>query len=194
MSFVEEELGSALWVWQSDRAGVDAEVSVEGGEDIFPGDGAGRDFVTESIGAADDLSGFDASAGEEGGAGLWPVVSAAGFGVDSGCASEFAPDDDAYIVEHSSFFEISDECMQAVVNDGKEVAHAGEVIAVRIEVADGDTDAADAGFDESSSEEEFADGFGSFAGGGLSSGFGSGGGISLEDLRIFGLEIECVGE
>lgn len=122
------------------------------------------------------------------------MVSSACFGIDAWCAAEFAPDDDGDIVEHAAFFEVGNECMESVIEDGQEVAHAGEVIAVGIEVADGDADAANAGFDEAAGEEEFADGVWPFAGGGLSSGAGVGSGVALEDAGIFGFQIECLCE
>ncbi|MEY3459240.1 MAG: hypothetical protein RL215_2397 [Planctomycetota bacterium] len=40
LAIIEEELGAALGIGESDVAGIDAEVAIECCEDVFPGDGS----------------------------------------------------------------------------------------------------------------------------------------------------------
>ena len=106
----EEVLGAALEVGEGGVGGGDAEVVVEGGEDVAEGDGA--------AGGADDLAGAQAAAGQQGGTDARPVVAAHLF-ADDRRAAKFAPNNHGRVFIHASVAEVVEKRRQGVVENGE---------------------------------------------------------------------------
>lgn len=152
-AFLGENADGAFGLVADVAGGVDAEVVVDGGKDIAivdgPFGGVGPDFV----GGADDLSGRHTAAGEEYGLDGGPVI-AAGFVVDFGSATEFAPDDEGDILIESALGEVLDESGDPGVEGGEMRAAVSEVVSVCVPESVGDGDDTDAGFDKSAGDEQ----------------------------------------
>src|SRR5437016_262235 len=98
-----------LWSAGRVRNGVDAwiqaQVVIDGGENLAEGDGPVGGIFAQVIGGADGLAAAHAAAGEESAADLRPVI-AAGTTVDTRCAAELAPDHHSHIVQHAALVQV----------------------------------------------------------------------------------------
>ncbi len=112
--------------------GVDAEVAVEGRQNVLGVFGVVFDHGGVGVGGADGSATFDAPTGEGGAEGAHPVV-AAGGGVDAGGAAMFAPGDDHGRFQQTPLVEVFDEGRVGLIERGEEAVLQGpEVVVVRI--------------------------------------------------------------
>src|SRR6516225_11439142 len=101
----------------------------------------------DAVGAAEHLPCGHAAARHQGTVDRGPVI-AAGIAVDARRAAKFAPDDDADVPFQAALMQVLDERRDALIKYGKIAAQVPEVAAVRVPEAVGDTDAADARFNQ----------------------------------------------
>ena len=113
---VDEVVGAAGEVGDGDLIRVDAELVVERGEDLAEVDAAVGDFAAETVGGTDDVAGFHAAAGEEGGEGLGVVVASVA-GAELRGAAEFTGDDDEGAVEETAAAQIGEQGSESLVED-----------------------------------------------------------------------------
>ncbi len=94
--------------------GIDAEVVVNGGQDVLIGDRPAGGRAAELVGRADDLANLHAAAEQEGRVDPGPVVAAAVL-VDLGRAAEFAPDDHGDVAVEPAEVDVLDQRRDAPV-------------------------------------------------------------------------------
>ena len=136
---IDEELWTSCGVWDGCVHHVDPQVVVSGADDFLHVHGTRDGVLTKAIGAADCLSGSHATTSHECTADLWPVI-AAGTLVDSWSATEFAPDEDSNVLEHSALFQIENKSTDGLVEFSAMVADEVEVLAVTVPAAVGEGD------------------------------------------------------
>ena len=125
---------------------IDAELVIEGGEDVLIMHRPISRFFAQAVGRADDLSHTHAAAGQEGARRLGPMVSAGGF-VDTGGTAEFAPGDDADILVEPPSVQIFDQRRNSLIKLVELRGKLGEVSAVSVPTSEGECDAPSACFD-----------------------------------------------
>lgn len=101
--------------------------------------------------APNDLAHLKPAAGDEGEAGLRPVI-ASGIAVDLRSPTVLAPDHDSHILVQAAFVQIGHQGMNALVEQGEHLPQRTEIIRVGVPVAGGQhSDHRDSGFDETPS-------------------------------------------
>src|ERR1044071_2345649 len=150
---VDQVLGPAAEVGDGDLGHVDAEVVVEGGEDVAEEDRAIGGFAAPAIGGADDLAGFHAPACQHGAGDPGPVI-ATGVLVDGRGPAELAPDDDGDVAVQALGLEIVEQGANALVEQWQVGPGVFVIVPVIIPKAEGNGDDAGAGLDEAAGDEE----------------------------------------
>ena len=133
--------------------GVDAQVVVDGGQDVVVVDRSAGGRAAELVGRADDLADLHAAAGEQGRVDPRPVV-AAGVLVDLGRAAELAPDDHRDVPVQTAGVDVLDQGGDPLVEERQMLAELAEVAAVRVPEAVGDRDAPRPGLDQPAGDQE----------------------------------------
>lgn len=154
---VDDFDGTGTWGHEF-LVGVDAELVVDRGGEVFDRHGVVFRFCAEGVGGTVDHALFEAATGEEDGEDFGPVVASAGS-IDFGGAAEFGGDHDEGAVEETAFGEVVDEAGVGLVEVGDLASHGSLDIVVVVPSAVGDGDEADAGFDEAAGHEEAHAGF-----------------------------------
>ena len=114
---------------------VDAELVIEGGEDVLIVHGPILRFLAQAVGRTDDLAHAHAAAGQECARRLGPVVSAGGF-VDAWRAAEFAPGDDADILVQAAGVQIFDKSGDPLIKLVELRGELSEIAAVPVPTAE----------------------------------------------------------
>ena len=127
--------------------GVDAEVTVDRGQDVLRVFGVVFDDGGVGVGGADGSAALDSPTGEGGAEGAHPVV-AAGGGVHARGAAVFPPGDDERRLQQPPLVEVFDEGRVGLVEGGEEAGLQGpEVVVVRVPPPQVDGDQSHARFD-----------------------------------------------
>jgi len=154
---VADEMGWAALGGEEHFVGVDAELGVDGADEVFGGEDAGVGGVAFAVGGADDDAAGGAAAGHQDGHGVGPVVAArlvlAGEGADGGGAPEFAEGDDEGAFQQAVVRQVADERGHGVVPFRQPFAAGTEDVGVMVPAAVIDGDEGDAGLDEAAGEE-----------------------------------------
>ena len=132
---------------------VDAELVIEGGEDVLIVHGPILRFFAQAVGRTDDLAHAHAAAGQEGARRLGPVVAAGGF-VDAWSAAEFAPGDDADILVEAAGVQVFDQGGDSLIELVELRRKLGEVAAVPVPATEREGDATGPGLDQAPGQEE----------------------------------------
>src|SRR5207249_694723 len=85
--------------------GVNAQVVIQGGENLLEMHRPLLGVLAQPIGGADGLTSAHAAAGQDGTTDLRPMV-AAGVFVDSRCAAKLAPGDYRHVIEHAANIQV----------------------------------------------------------------------------------------
>ncbi len=115
--------------------GVDAQVVVDGGQDVLVVDRPAGGRAAQLVGRADHLADLHAAAEEQGRVDPGPVV-AAGVLVDLGRAAELAPDDHGDVAVEAAVVDVLDQGRDPLVEQRQVLAEPVEVVAVRVPEAD----------------------------------------------------------
>lgn len=133
---------------------VDAHGVIEAGGDVIGREAFMFGHAGGFVAFAEDLTAADSAAGEEHEHIAWVVVAADAFLVDFRSTSEFTGDVDDGGIKQSAGGESGKESGEGFVECGEESGfECGPVIAVGVPATVGDGDEADAGFDESESQQ-----------------------------------------
>ena len=144
------------------------------------------------VGGSNDLADVHAATGHNAHCSLRPMIPPT-LGVHLGGATELAPGEDGDVVEHTSFLKIGNERPESVIEDGTEMPHAGKIVGMGVEVAQGYADAAYAGLHESTGDEKLADCKGTFRRAELLARDGLRRSEAFKNARIFARQVESLG-
>ena len=144
---LDEVMRSAVEVVDRGGVRINAKRVVKRGVHLAKGDRPFTGLSAEAVGRADDLPMLESAAGEQAAGDSRPVVAAA-LAVHLGRAAKFAPRHDQHFVEQATRTQVRFQRSQRMVHDRHEIAHAREILAVRVKVADAPAHHAHAGLDQ----------------------------------------------
>ena len=119
----DEQAANRFTIGQADGAaelvvdfggGIETEAPVDRGRQVAGCDGVGRRIRTEAVAGAVDVAASNASAGEEDGVAVGPMI-ATGIAVNLWCATELTHRDDERGVEQPARFEVFDQRGQRLI-------------------------------------------------------------------------------
>src|SRR5207248_2838516 len=144
---IDEILRPAAQIGDRDLAHVNAQVVIEGGEDVAELDWSIGGFSAQPIGGADHLAGLHAAAGEQSARDARPMV-AAGVFVDGGGSAELAPDDNRNILVEAALVQVIYQRAHALVEQREVLPQRAEIVAVMVPAAESERHAAGASLDQ----------------------------------------------
>ena len=154
---IDEVSRATVEIWNFDRIDVDAERSVQRGEDFLNVDRARYRDASRTIGFSEDLAAAKSASCQQNGLNRRPVIATA-FRVDARRPAKFSPDNDRGRFEQSSFIKILEKCRQRTIENGKvlsrELLDRAFAIGVPVPRSKGDGHATHACFDKPSCQQQ----------------------------------------
>ena len=148
----DQVLRSTSWVGDGRRAGIDAQVVVDRGDDFLHVNRAIECVLAESVGRSDGLTCSHAASGQQAATDSRPVI-ASGVRIDSRSTTEFAPHGDGCVVQHASVVEILNQRGDALIELAAMIADQVKVFPVAVPATVRHRHGSDACFDQTTSHQ-----------------------------------------